>query len=286
MTWVKLDDHFFMHPKVMACGPSAAWLWVASIGYSNANLTSGYIPSRALPMLSMTTSAKASALAAKLVEARLWEPADGGFKIHDYEHWNLPADEIRSHRENLSKVRSDAGRIGGRKSGEARSEAKTKQVAYEATKQNASPSPTPTPTPTQNGGGRDPERASAPEACPPPPSAFQANGSGPRTTNVPLDGESLAVALSAGVGGLHGVVGCDAGLLVRLREICDRREWGDRQMRRVGHWLASHDAPEWIVTKRDGAGLTFSWLMRDNGQRFVELCDLAKESFERARGAA
>jgi hypothetical protein len=108
MTWVKLDDHFFMHPKIMTVGPAAAWLWVASIGYANANLTDGFIPAGALPMIAMTHRNKASELASKLVAARLWEKqSNAGYFIHDYKDWNPSASEVLAKRkENSDRVQA------------------------------------------------------------------------------------------------------------------------------------------------------------------------------------
>jgi hypothetical protein len=99
VTWVRLDDHFFMHPKVLSVGPAAAWLWAASIGYANTNLTDGFIPAGALPMLAMSSPAKSAELAAKLVAARLWDEAEGGYRIHDYSDWNPSAAEVRAKRQ-------------------------------------------------------------------------------------------------------------------------------------------------------------------------------------------
>jgi hypothetical protein len=44
MPWVRLDEHFGEHPKVLAAGPLAGWLYVMGLGYCNRNLTDGLIP--------------------------------------------------------------------------------------------------------------------------------------------------------------------------------------------------------------------------------------------------
>ena len=44
MAWVKLDDHFAEHPKVVQAGPVAGFLFVAALCYANRHLTNGFIP--------------------------------------------------------------------------------------------------------------------------------------------------------------------------------------------------------------------------------------------------
>lgn len=97
MPWVKLDDQFPDHPKVVAAGGDAAWLYVAALCYCQAKLTDGHIPTAMVPRL---TDRKAPmALAAKLVEVVLWEPAEGGYMIHDYFAHNAPSEKVKAKRE-------------------------------------------------------------------------------------------------------------------------------------------------------------------------------------------
>jgi hypothetical protein len=91
--WVKLDDHFPDHPKVIAAGPLAAWLYVAGLCYANRLLTDGFVPAAMVPRLVLSAGTKHDArpeeLAARLCEVGLWtaeHPAGGswGYRIHDY----------------------------------------------------------------------------------------------------------------------------------------------------------------------------------------------------------
>ena len=69
MTWAKIDDQFPDHPKVVAAGGDAAWLYVAALCYCQAKLTDGHIPAGIVPRL---TDRKAPMrLAATLVESRM-----------------------------------------------------------------------------------------------------------------------------------------------------------------------------------------------------------------------
>src|SRR3990167_2964612 len=44
MAWVRLDEEFPDHPKIVSAGPLAAWLYVAGLCYCNRLLTNGFIP--------------------------------------------------------------------------------------------------------------------------------------------------------------------------------------------------------------------------------------------------
>ena len=88
MTWVRLDDGAPLHPKLLAVGPEAAWLWVAGLAYANRHVTNGVIPPQALPALYPSDQwprARLAKLAAALVEAGLWTAREGGgWEVHDY----------------------------------------------------------------------------------------------------------------------------------------------------------------------------------------------------------
>jgi len=89
--WVKLDDHFVDHPKIVAVGPLAGWLFVAGLCYANRLLTNGFIPEnqvdRLLP-LNGSSREGTSKLTSKLCEIGLWKPTTvkttKGYRIHDF----------------------------------------------------------------------------------------------------------------------------------------------------------------------------------------------------------
>jgi len=78
--WVRLDDNFAEHPKLVKAGPRAGWLHVAALCYCSRQLTDGHVPETALRLL----MAGARPLADRLVEAGLWEVNRDGWNIHDY----------------------------------------------------------------------------------------------------------------------------------------------------------------------------------------------------------
>jgi hypothetical protein len=122
MSWVRLDDACFTHPKLLAAGPEAAWFWVAIIGYCNRQKQrDGMLPDAAIGLVYPVKNAQR--LIARLVELRLLERIEGGYRVHDYDEYQRPPDD------DLRRVRSEAGRRGGLRSAATRREANDKQVA-------------------------------------------------------------------------------------------------------------------------------------------------------------
>jgi hypothetical protein len=112
MPWVKLDDNFDTHPKLVEVGPQAAWVFVRSLCYSNRHLTNGVI-SKAVARDLAGGRAK---LVSALVSVGLWQLDAGGYRIHDYLDYQPSREEILRVRE----TKAAAGRVGGIRSGEVR----------------------------------------------------------------------------------------------------------------------------------------------------------------------
>jgi hypothetical protein len=107
--WVKIDDHFPNHPKVVRAGGDAAWLYLCGLCYCAEHLTDGKIPAAMVPRLSDRKAPMK--LARKLVDVGLWDGSETtGFVVHDWCDWNPSADEAR-------KKRSAKPARSGRRSG-------------------------------------------------------------------------------------------------------------------------------------------------------------------------
>jgi len=154
MTWAKLDDRWPRHPKAVSVGPLGRDLFVCGLCYCNEHLTDGFIPSSMLATLALSDpsaqarngATAASAVARRLVAARLWEVAPGGWRVHDYHDWNNSADQVRAKRQakrdRMDRWRSGASRDASRGwSGDA-----PRSASHDAPR-DAAPTPTPTPTP-------------------------------------------------------------------------------------------------------------------------------------------
>lgn len=133
--WIKLDDQVSHHPKLIAAGPMASWLWVCGLAYCARYVTNGKVPLASLPLLGSVPRASQSSAAASLVRVGLWDKVEAGWQVHDYEHYQPCRAEVERRRE----IRRDAGARGGRRSvevREAKRQAHAKQVASGLLRQN------------------------------------------------------------------------------------------------------------------------------------------------------
>lgn len=113
MAWLRIDDRVRTHPKIAKAGPSAAWLWLCGVCYCREHLTDGFIPDAAVPALAMNLPSPKKH-AARLVEVRLWEAADGGYQVHDFLDWNPSRSEVMSLRDKeRDKKRTQRGTTEG-----------------------------------------------------------------------------------------------------------------------------------------------------------------------------
>lgn len=163
MGWVKLDDGFAEHPKIDNLSDGAFRLYVAALGYVARNLTDGVIPEARLSRL--VPRYKPAHLAELLDDpyGPVWhapghlcdrcpQPPARHYTVHDYLEKNPSAEKERERR----RVRSEAGRLGGQKSGAARvAEAKAQALAEANASSNRSdadePRPRPVPVPSPSG---------------------------------------------------------------------------------------------------------------------------------------
>lgn len=99
MTWVKLDDQFAFHPKVLAAGPEAAWLYVAGLCWCSQHLTDGAIPKAAVPTLAAVKRPSAD----RLVAAGLWVDHGDSFEVHDYLQFQPSKAKVEAEREAARK---------------------------------------------------------------------------------------------------------------------------------------------------------------------------------------
>lgn len=84
MLWARFDCQSPSNPKLIRAGAEAAWLWHASICYSNLHHLDGKISKDLLPALYLPLAKKASKLSKILCQQRLWHDRGDHFEIHDY----------------------------------------------------------------------------------------------------------------------------------------------------------------------------------------------------------
>ena len=93
MTWFKVDDGFWGHPKQTALPAAPVALWVRAGSWSGSQLTDGFVPAH---MVTMLGAKKRDA--EQLVAAGLWESVDGGFQFHDWAKWQPTRDDVEKKR--------------------------------------------------------------------------------------------------------------------------------------------------------------------------------------------
>ena len=164
-----MDDSFPSHPKVLGIPRrerlAAIGLWTLAGGWCAKQLTDGYLAEHMVDEIGGTHKS-----AAALVDAGLWELANGGFQFHDWSDYNPTREEVEADRnaarERMKRIRS--GRSSGGSSAEVRANNKRSSDQVRD----------PRPDPTRSSSGT----TSLPPEVPthPPASMPRSNGKGTR----------------------------------------------------------------------------------------------------------
>ncbi len=99
MTWFKVQDQFFAHPKVIDLSKDAKLLYLAGLAYCHEHLTDGVLSQAALRMVAATVDVPSGETVAGLTHAGLWEVIEDGYCVHDYLDYQEPAATTRKKRE-------------------------------------------------------------------------------------------------------------------------------------------------------------------------------------------
>lgn len=159
MAWVKLDDQFFRHPKVLAAGRDARDLYLAALCYCNSGLTDGLLAAAVMPLLAAETMVPdAGAAAERLVTVGLWEPDGDGYRIHDYLDYQPSAAQVRAQRAENARRQSE-----WRERKRTTREDERNAVTHSVSNAPVTPAPSPSPSPS-----RTPEEHTPTETASPP----------------------------------------------------------------------------------------------------------------------
>ena len=112
MTWFKVDDSFFDHPKVLAIPERTRdrvlMKWWRAGCWSAKHLTDGVIEAHIARQLRIS-----HATCAQLVAVGLWEVCENGWKFHDWDDYQPTRDQVMAKRaatkERVSKWRDKKG---------------------------------------------------------------------------------------------------------------------------------------------------------------------------------
>ena len=144
MPWIKLDDQWMDHPKIVRAGRDARDMWLASITWCAKHLTDGHFPPELLPALATMAGidvANCQTFARALLDVCLWEFDEKQYTVHDYLEYNPTKSQAIATKE----ARKIAGTAGGlAKASKTPSKILAKHLAKP--KQKSAPSPSPSPS--------------------------------------------------------------------------------------------------------------------------------------------
>ncbi len=165
MTWLRIDDQMADHPKIRSVGPLGFALQIAAITYCSRHLTDGFMSfsvcsSIVRAMFAERTDAEGRIWTPAetcghsgrdasevdwqtvMVDARLWDVVDGGYKVHDYDQYNPSKAAVLAQRD---KAKDRASKARGTK--EAREKFSQTSVELLDEFEGSSPYPNPLPNP-------------------------------------------------------------------------------------------------------------------------------------------
>lgn len=106
MTWVRIDDALWSHPKMLELPSGAVRLWLFALCWSGQQMSDGRVSHACVRLLGgKKTDVE------KLVSAGLWDVAEDGFQIHDYLEYQTPRAKVQAERE-AAKERMRRARSG------------------------------------------------------------------------------------------------------------------------------------------------------------------------------
>jgi hypothetical protein len=108
MTWAKLDDGFWMNPKVLIAGNTAAGVFARMLSYCGCYLTDGRVPEEVVQTIIGKDKAALASLERLLLISQL---PSGAYEIPDFLEHNRSKAQVEADR----LQRKEAGKRGGQK---------------------------------------------------------------------------------------------------------------------------------------------------------------------------
>lgn len=103
--WLRLDDGFATHPKILTAGHEALAVQIRAICYASQHKTDGFIPLQAVHLFTSDIARQPpEGWATFMVGSGLWEIVENGYTIHDYLQWNMSKEAYLEMKLKLSKA--------------------------------------------------------------------------------------------------------------------------------------------------------------------------------------
>lgn len=155
MPWFKVDDQLTRSKKVLSIPRryrmQAMGLWVMAGSWSAGELTDGFIPEHMLAELGGT-----KAIAAKLVDARLWKNVSRGFLIESWSDYQPVANDVKANRQRDAERKRRAREKWSQNTSKRRDQHEEENVRADATR-------TPSGVPPESMGSPDGIRSTRPD---------------------------------------------------------------------------------------------------------------------------
>lgn len=103
MTYFRVDDKFWAHPKVFSLSLAARGLWVTAGSYCSAYLTNGHVPADALKQLAPGSRKVVDNAVQELVQCGLWIEMHDGWCFNEWLEHNYSREIVLKERERRRK---------------------------------------------------------------------------------------------------------------------------------------------------------------------------------------
>lgn len=111
MAWLRLDDGFPQHPKLVELTPAERWTWVEVLAYCARYKTQGKV-ARSVREAVPRASAK---MLDRFAAVGLLDKSEGGWEVHDWAEFNpadpTAADRMRRHRNRNQSRNGDRNEV-------------------------------------------------------------------------------------------------------------------------------------------------------------------------------
>jgi hypothetical protein len=121
--WIKLDDHFADHPKIVEVGTIGLAVQIRALCYCARYLTDGFLTESVgslltnppdLPHQDLLSDPDPRPLVEKMMASGLWDKVKKGYMVHDYLKYNPSRKQVLESRErDLMRKKSSKGNPGG-----------------------------------------------------------------------------------------------------------------------------------------------------------------------------
>lgn len=103
MTYFRVDDKFWSHPKLYTVSLAARGLWVTAGSFCASYLTDGLVPKDALRFISTESKNHTARCVDELVAADLWITVDDGWMFREWTDHNYTRDQVVKQQERRRK---------------------------------------------------------------------------------------------------------------------------------------------------------------------------------------